>query len=431
MSVNSEHYDVLVENGWILTPEGLIKGCMAIEDGIIANLGKKVSTDRVIDARNGIVMPGLINAHTHLGMTLLRGYADDFSLVQWLNEYIWPVEARLDERGVYVGSLLGCVEMIKSGTTTCADMYIHMDGTARAVEEAGIRGVLSYGMIELGDKTRAEKELKIGKEFVKKWNNAANGRITTMYGPHAPNTCSPEFLSQVKELSDKDGVKIHTHLAETETEINEIQKKHDMSPVRLLDKIGFLGPDILAAHCVWLSDEDIQILKRNDVKVAHNPTSNMKLGSGIAPIPELLKCGVIVALGTDGCASNNDLDMFREMKMAALLHKVSKLDPTIISAREALNMATINGARSLGIDAGAISIGRKADIIIVDTNKPHLTPKHDMVSHLVYCAKGSDVSTCIVDGKILMENYELTTLNESKIMADAERVASDLIDKVK
>lgn len=430
MSVNSDHYDVLIEGGWILTPEGLVKEELAVDNGIIANIGEKVSADRVIDAKNGIVMPGLINTHTHLGMTLLRGYADDFPLSQWLNEYIWPMEAKLDERAVYIGSLLGCLEMIKSGTTTFADMYIHMDGAARAVEKSGLRGLLSYGMIELEDEDRAERELKTGKEFVKKWNNAANGRITTMYGPHAPNTCSPEFLTRVRECSDKDGVGIHTHLSETKAEIDEMKSKYGTSPVRLLDKIGFFGPDVLAAHCVWLSEDDIKILKKNDVKVAHNPTSNMKLGSGVSPVPELIKNGITVALGTDGCASNNDLDMFREMKMAALLHKVHKLDPTMVSARDALNMATINGARALGINSGELAVGRKADIIIVDTNKPHLTPKHDMVSHLVYCAKGSDVSTCIVDGKILMENYELTVLNESKIMADAEKMTRDLIDKV-
>jgi 5-methylthioadenosine/S-adenosylhomocysteine deaminase len=340
------------------------------------------------------------------------------------------MEAKLDERAVYVGSLLGCLEMIKSGTTTFADMYIHMDGAARAVEKSGLRGLLSYGMIELKDEDIVERELKTGKEFVKKWNNAANGRITTMYGPHAPNTCSPEFLTRVRECSDKDGVGIHTHLAETKTELNEMKNKYGMSPVRLLDKIGFFGPDVLAAHCVWLSGDDVKILKKNDVKVAHNPTSNMKLGSGVSPVPELIKDGITVALGTDGCASNNDLDMFKEMKMVALLHKVHNLDPTMISARDALNMATINGARALGINSGELAVGRKADIIIVDTNKPHLTPKHNMVSHLVYCAKGSDVSTCIVDGKILMENYELTMLNESKIMADAEKITRDLMDKV-
>ena len=422
--------DIVIRNGWILTPDGLVRGEVAIEDGIITNIGEKISANRVIDARNGIVMPGLVNAHTHLGMTLLRGYADDIPLGRWLNEYIWPVEAKLDERDVYVGTLLGCLEMIRSGTTTFADMYIRMDGAARAVETSGLRASLSYGMIELGDESRAERELKTGKEFVKRWSNAASGRITTMYGPHAPNTCSPEFLTRVRECSDRDGVSIHIHLAETEAEINEMKSKHGMCSVRLLDKIDFLGPDVLAAHCVWLSPEDIKILKKNDVKVAHNPTSNMKLGSGIAPVPELLKGGIVVALGTDGCASNNDLDMFEEMRMAALLHKVHKLDPTVISAREALEMATINGARALGIDAGVIAVGKKADIIIVDTNKPHLTPKHDLISHLVYCAKGTDVSTNIVDGKILLENYELTMLDEMKIMADAEKVARDLISRV-
>lgn len=419
--------DILIENGLVLTPKGLVKEPVAIEDGIITSIGEKISADRVIDAGGGIVMPGLVNSHTHLGMTLFRGYADDLPLKQWLTEHIWPIEAKLTDDDVYIGTLLGCLEMIRSGTTTFADMYIKMDGAARAVKESGLRGALSYGMIELGDEKRGRRELEIGRRFLRKWNGAADGRIMARYGPHAPNTCSPDFLTCVRELAYKDGVGIHIHLAETEMEMDEMKARHGMRPVRLLDNIGFLGPDVLAAHCVWLSDDDIKILKKGDVKIAHNPSSNMKLASGVAPVPECIDSGIVVGIGTDGCASNNALDMFHEMKMAALLHKVHKLDPTVIPAQEALKMATINGAHALDIDGGTIARGKKADIIIVDIHKPHLTPKHSLISHLVYCARGSDVSTTIVDGKILMEDYVVKVLDEEDVMKKAEKAAENLI----
>ncbi|ATZ60670.1 MAG: amidohydrolase family protein [Methanosarcinales archaeon Met12] len=419
--------DILIKNGLVMTPKGFVKEPISIENGVIANIGKSGVADQVIDASGGIVMPGLVNTHTHLGMTLFRGYADDLPLKQWLTEHIWPIEAKLTDADVHIGTLLGCLEMIRSGTTTFADMYIKMDGTAMAVEESGLRGVLSYGMIELGDEEKGERELEIGRKFIKKWNGAADGRIVARYGPHAPNTCSPDFLTRVRERAYKDGVCIHIHLAETKMETDEMMAKYGMCSVRLLDNIGFLGPDVLAAHCVWLSDDDIKILKKSDVKIAHNPTSNMKLASGIAPIPECINNGIVVGIGTDGCASNNTLDMFHEMKMAALLHKVHKLDPTVIPAQEVLKMATINGAHALGIDGGTIAKGKKADIIIVDIHKPHLTPKHSLTSHLVYCAKGSDVGTTIVDGKVLMENYVVKALDEEDIMEKAEKAAENLI----
>ncbi len=419
--------DILIKNGLVLTPKGFVKEPVSIENGIIANIGENSAANHVIDAGGGIVMSGLVNTHTHLGTTLLRGYADDLPLKQWLTEHIWPIEAKLTDDDVYIGTLLGCLEMIRSGTTTFADMYIGMDGAAMAVEESGLRGVLSYGMIELGDEEKGKGELKIGRKFIKKWNGAADGRIMARYGPHAPNTCSPDFLTRIRELAYKDGVGIHIHLAETKMETDEIMAQYGMRPVRLLDNIGFLGPDVLAAHCVWLSDDDIKILKRGDVKIAHNPTSNMKLASGVAPVPECIDNGIVVGIGTDGCASNNALDMFHEMKMTALLHKVHKLDPTVIPAQEALKMATINGAHALGIDGGTIAKGKKADIIIVDIHKPHLTPKHRLTSHLVYCAKGSDVSTTIVDGKVLMEDHVVKVLDEEDIMEKAEKVAERLI----
>lgn len=419
--------DILIKNGLVLTPKGFVREPVSIEDGVIANIGKNGAADHVIDANGGIVMPGLVNTHTHLGMTLLRGYADDLPLKQWLTEYIWPIEAKLTDDDVHIGTLLGCLEMIRSGTTAFADMYIRMGGAARAVKESGLRGTLSYGMIELGDEEKGKEELEIGIKFIKKWNGAADGRIMARYGPHAPNTCSPDFLTRIRERAYKDGVGIHIHLAETEMETDEMVAQYGMRPVRLLDEIGFLGPDVLAAHCVWLSDDDIKILKKSDVKIAHNPSSNMKLASGVAPVPECIDSGIVVGIGTDGCASNNALDMFHEMKMAALLHKVHKLDPTVIPAQEALKMATINGAHALDIDGGTIAGGKKADVIIVDIHKPHLTPKHNLISHLVYCVRGSDVSTTIVDGKVLMEDYVVRVLDEEDVMEMAEKAAENLI----
>lgn len=406
-------------------------GCVLIEDNKIAYVGKEDQpAEQVIDARGCIVMPGLINAHTHGAMTLFRGYCDDTSLKQWLEDNMWPIEAQLTDNDIYTGTMLACLEMIRSGTTAFADMYFHMDKAAEAVDESGLRAALSYGMIELGDEDKGKKELSEGRRFVRKWNGAAQGRITTMYGPHAPDTCSKAFLGNVKKNALEDNVRIHIHVLETEAELNKMKEQYGMCSVNMLDELGFLGPDVLAAHTIWLSPGDMDILARKGVSAVHCPVSNMKLASGIAPVPELLSRDVNVALGTDGTASNNSLDMFEEMKTAALLHKVNSMDPTALPVNEVLKMATYNGAKALGISAGMLKVGMAADIIIVDMNKPHLVPVHNQMSHLVYAAKGSDVRTTIVDGHILMEDGKVLSMDQNRVMEQAAYAAKRLADSV-
>jgi 5-methylthioadenosine/S-adenosylhomocysteine deaminase len=428
--------DIIIKNGYVLTMDqaGDIKrGVVVIEDGVITQVADHTNetADTIIDAEGSVVMPGLINTHTHAGMTLFRGYADDLPLAEWLEEHIWPAEAVLTDKDLHKGTLLACLEMIKSGTTAFADMYIHMDEVARAVEKSGMRAALSYGMIDLGDEARGESELKEGRRFVQKWDGSADGRITAMYGPHAPNTCSRELLVKVKEQAIHDDAKIHIHVLETEAELNQMKEQFGMCSINMLDEIGFLDSSVLAAHCIWLSDGDIDILSKRGVNVSHNPISNMKLASGIAPVPKMLDRGVNVSLGTDGCASNNSLDMFEEMKTSALLHKVNTFDPTVLPARQVLGMATRNGARALGLETGVLKAGYRADVIIVDMNKPHLTPSYDATSHLVYSARGCDVRTTIVNGKILMHDYKMISLDEQKVIDSTRDAAKDLVLKVK
>lgn len=425
--------DIIIKNGYILTmnpaQDDIKQGVIVIDNGIITKVAESTdeTADNVIDAKGGVVMPGLVNTHTHAGMTLFRGYADDLALSDWLENHIWPAEAQLTDNDLYVCTKLACLEMIRSGTTAFVDMYIHVDSVARAVEESGMRAALSYGMISIGDSARARSELKEGRRFVREWNGRADGRITTMYGPHAPHTCSREFLGLIREYAFEDNAKIHIHILETEDELNEMKKTYGMCSVNMLDELGFLNNDIIAAHCVWLSDGDIDILNKSGVNVSHNPVSNMKLASGISPVPKMLARGVNVSLGTDGCASNNNLDMFEEMKTAALLHKVNTADPTVLPARQVLEMATINGARAMGINSGMLKVGCMADVIIIDMNKPHLTPVYDVASHLVYSASGGDVRTTIVNGNILMDDYRILVMDEQKVMDEVRSAADELI----
>jgi 5-methylthioadenosine/S-adenosylhomocysteine deaminase len=404
-----------------------------IEGGRIAGVQKefKRGADIVIDANGKVVMPGLINCHTHLAMTLLRGVADDMELMPWLETKIWPLEKHLNAERVRAGALLGCLEMIKSGTTCFADQYFYMEEVARAVEQAGIRGVLSYGIIEMGSPERRESEIKAGERLVQTCHGMANGRVLTMFGPHAPYTCSPECLMRVKELAGRYGVGIHTHIAETRWEVDEITKRYGKAPVEYLDSIGFLGPEVLAAHSIHLAPHGVSIYRNRGVKPVHNPVSNMKIGCGVSPVPELLKAGVPVALGTDGAASNNTLDMFNEMKFAALLNKVHRFSPTIMPAETVLEMATLNGAKALGLEKeiGSIEVGKRADLILVDLKRPHLTPVHNVVSHLVYSAIGADVDTVIVDGEILMQNREVRMLDEVEVMKKAQEISEAMISE--
>lgn len=430
--------DILIKNGHILTMnkerEIIKKGDVAIEGNKIVEIGKDLETNAntIIDARKKAVLPGLINGHTHLSMVLFRGMADDLDLQTWLQEKIWPMEEGLEEKHVYKGALLGCLEMIKSGTTCFADQYFFMERVAQAVEESGLRANLAYGIIEQDDPEKRKEELETGENLVKNYEGEADGRIKTMFGPHSTYTCSPECLKEVRKLADKHNVGIHIHISENEKEIETVIDKHGKRPPEFLDSINFLDSDVLAAHCTWLEEDEINLIRDNEVKPVHNPVSNMKLGSGIAPVPELLSADVPVGLGTDGAASNNSLDMLEEIKFAALLSKIGKNDPTALPARSALEMATINGAKALGRadEIGSIEEGKKADLILVDLTKPHLTPFHNIESHLVYSSVGSDVETVIVDGKILMRDREVLSLNEAEIMEKGQKSSDDLIEKV-
>ena len=434
---------LLIKNAHILTMDKtgtgeIPNGYIWIENGLIQKIGaddndSSIQADKIIDAAGSIVMPGLCNTHTHIGMTLFRGYADDMALKKWLEEKIWPAEACLTAEDVYYGSLLGCLEMIRTGTTAFCDMYFFMDETAKAVEKAGIRGCLSYGMIELNDEGRGQKELAVNEKLVKNLQGKANGRITTMYGPHAPNTCSQSFIDKAKKAAEKDGVGVHIHVLETEEELNTMKKNFGVCSVHHLDAVNFWDTSkvpVLAAHCVWMSDGDIKLFAKKGVTVSHNPISNMKLASGIAPIQKMIDAGVCVTLGTDGCASNNTLNLFEEMKSAALLQKVGTMSPTALAAKTVVEMATVNGAQVIDKKTGVLKAGNKADLIIVDTNKANATPIFDPYSHLVYAASGNDVKTMIVDGKILMEDYIVLAMDEQEVIKKAKEHAYALAERV-
>ncbi|NLN06175.1 MAG: amidohydrolase [Firmicutes bacterium] len=382
--------------------------------------------NEVIDGRGKLVTPGFVNAHGHAAMSLLRSYADDMPLMQWLEKRIWPVEARLQPEDVYWGTLLAIAEMLKGGTTTFTDMYFYMDQVARAAARAGIRAVLSRGLVGVGNE--AKSGLQENKEFVRQWHGRADGRITTMLGPHAPYTCPPAYLREVLAVQAELEVPLHIHLAETMDETDQIMAEYGVSPTKLLLEAGVLDCPVLAAHCVHLSAEDMDILQEKHVHVAHNPGSNLKLGSGIAPVPELLSRGITVGLGTDSAASNNNLDMLEEMRLAALLHKGSRMDPTLITAEEAVAMATRESAAAVFLpDVGSIEEGKKADLLLWDLRQPHLTPKHNLVAHLVYAAQPSDIKMVMVNGTIVCRNGRLTLMDEDEIIFEAEQRARRLV----
>jgi len=409
------------------------KGDLAIEGSVIKevgeNLQEKYSGFTVINGENSLVTPGFVNCHTHAAMTMLRGYADDLPLMKWLQDMIWPREAHLDAEDIYWGSQLAILEMIKSGTTSFADMYDYMEQTAQAVLDSGIRASLSRGMIGNGE--NAQFALAENTELIKKWHGQGEGRITCMFGPHAPYTCPPVFLEKVISLADEWGVGVHIHLAETVDEVEQIKKKYGKRPVELMDSLGlFQGRHVLAAHCVHLNENEIEILVKNKVGIAHNPESNMKLASGIAPVPQLLQKGALVGLGTDGASSNNNLDMLEEMSTCALLHKAFSGEPTVLPANQVLRMATRDGAKVLGLDnVGSLVAGQQADLLIFDLQKPHWTPLYNPIANLVYAAQSSDIKTVIIDGKIVMKEREVLTMDEERILFEAEKCGQELIRK--
>jgi 5-methylthioadenosine/S-adenosylhomocysteine deaminase len=429
--------DLLITNGIVMTmdPNGrtIENGSVAICGDTIVAVGPAanggvIAAKETIDAAGGIIMPGLVNTHTHAAMTLFRGLADDLPLMDWLNDHIFPAEARLDPEKVHAGTLLGCAEMLLSGTTCFCDMYLFEDAVARAAKAAGMRAVVgevlydfpspSYGPIENGFATTHR--------LIDAWHD--DPLVTIAVEPHSPYLCAPDLLTRAADIARERGTPLVIHLSETHHEVQDIRERYGATPVEHLANLGVLGENLLACHCVVLSDRDMDLLRRYDVKVSHNPESNMKLASGVSPVADLVGRGVCVGLGTDGCSSNNNLDLFTEMDMAAKLHKASSLDPTVMDAATVLRMATIDGARALGLDAitGSIETGKKADIIVIDTCKPHLTPMYHPASHLVYAVGGSDVCATVVAGRVLMKDRRLVHMDLEKIMADARRIADDI-----
>lgn len=409
--------------------------CILIEDdeirfvGNLSDLQADIQYDKIEDGEGKLALPGLINTHTHVAMTLFRGYANDLPLMEWLSQKIWPVEDRLSEGDAYWLSLLAMAEMIRGGVTTFADMYMFMEETALAVEQSGMRGVLARGL--QGPDEKSGLRLEENRRLWKNWQGRGNGRIRVMVGPHAIYTCQPSFLLESKELAQELEVGIHIHLSETGKEVEDSKKKYGKSPVRHLYDLGLLDGHVLAAHCVHLSEEDMDILEEKDVKVAHCPASNLKLGSGIAPIADMIKRGITVSLGTDGAASNNNLSIMKEMSLAGLISKGIKEEPTLIPAITSLQMATYNGAKALALEdsVGSLAPGKKADIILINTQQPHYYPHTDWANHLVYSGYSSDIDSVWVNGKKLMDNRELLTIDLDKVYFEVNKIYKRIMEE--
>ena len=424
----AETNSILIKDTTILSDEIKKSSILVVDDTIqeISTSLNKNDAEKVIDGTNKITMPGLINTHSHVAMTLLRGVGDDQSLQTWLEDYIWPKESNLDEELVYWGSKLAMAEMIKTGTTTFNDMYFYMEETAKAVDESGMRAVLGYGMIDLFDEEKMKSELKESEKLIKKCHNTCENRVTVAVTPHAPNTCSEELLIKSNELASKNDLKLHIHVSETKKEVEDIKNNTGKTPFEYLDSIGVLNSNTVAAHGVWPTSNEMDIIKEKGVSIAHNPSSNMKLASGIAPVTEYLDKGINVGIGTDGVSSNNNLDMFSEMKLTAFLQKVNTLNPQVLPTKDTFAMATKNGAKALGINAGSLREGKLADIVMVDTLVPHMTPVRDALSNIIYSSLGSDVDTVICNGKILLENKVLKTINEQEVIQEVNERAFEL-----
>jgi 5-methylthioadenosine/S-adenosylhomocysteine deaminase len=435
--------DLLILGGTVVTMDAtrrvLEDGAIAITAGRIVAVGPRAEIERAyqsqqtVDAKGQLITPGLINGHTHIPMVLFRGLADDLDLQDWLTKYIFPAEAKnVSEEFVRVGTRLGLAEMIRGGTTTYCDMYYFEDAIADETSKAGVRGVLGETVIDFpvaDNKNNAEAMVYVEK-FVKRWQG--NDLIVPAIAPHAPYTVSEEHLKAARAFSDRTGALIVTHVAETKKELEDSLKSKNASPVQYLERIGFLNDKVIAAHVVWPQGDDLETLKRRGVGVVHNPQSNMKLASGVAPVPKMLSDGLFVGLGTDGAASNNDLNMWEEMDTVAKLHKVFSGDPKIISALQAFELATIRGAQALHLEKeiGSIETGKRADLLLIERDSLNQTPMYNLYSDLVYATKANDVQTVIINGRIVMRDRKLLTLDEPSIKKDAivfrERIIKSL-----
>ena len=435
--------DLIIRGGTVVTVDGsrrvIENGGVAIKGGRIvavddtADIDRQYAAQNVIDASGKVVIPGLINGHTHVPMTLFRGIADDLDLQEWLTKYIFPAEAKnVTEDFVRVGTRLGLAEMIRSGTTTYCDMYYFEDAIADETFKAGMRGVLGETVIDfpVADNKTYEAGLAYSEKFIQKWKG--NALIVPAIAPHAPYTVSEAHLKAARALSDRLGAPIVTHISETKREVDDSLKAKGASPVDYLNRIGFLNDRVIAAHMVWPTGDELGLLKKLGVGIVHNPQSNMKLASGTAPVPEMLRENLPVGLGTDGAASNNDLNLWEEMDTAAKLHKLISNDPKVVTAEEAFEMATIRGARAMHLEKeiGSIEKGKRADIVIVDLDALNQTPFYNIYSDLVYATKADDVRTVIIEGRVIMRDRRLLTLNEEIIKADARRYREKIVQSV-
>lgn len=419
--------DLVIQHVDVLSDDAVIRDAyISVNGGHIAEISMeapKEAAKETIDGKGMLAAPGLVNTHTHIAMGLLRNYADDLELMDWLEHAIWPAEAKLTDDIVYWGTQLGIAEMLRSGTTCFSDMYFFMEQTAKAVQETGIRAVLSRGLA--GVAPTADKALVENKELFTTWNGYDDNRIKVMLGPHAPYTCPDNYIRRVIALSEDIGAEIHMHLSETKGEVENVIKQTGKTPIAHMNDLGLFDRGCVAAHCVHVTDEDMDIMREKNVRVAHNPQSNLKLASGIAPVPEMLAKGITVGLGTDGSASNNNADMLEEVRLAATLHKARLYDPKAIPAQTAWNMGTIEGARVLGYDdLGVLKSGQRADIVLYNTTGMHWMPRYNDVASLVYAANSSDADTVVVAGKVLMKHRELLTIDEERLRAEITKIHS-------
>lgn len=423
---------LLIKNVELLhTPNGDLY-YIAVEDNKITYVGKDMPENmqdaEIVDGKGKLATAGMVNTHGHVSMTLLRSYADDMELMDWLQNKIWPIEDKMNAQDIYWGAMLGIAEMLKGGTTCFADMYAFMENVARACAETGIRANLCRGLIGVAP----DKDVKLAENNVlaANWQGYDNGRIRISYGPHAPYTCPVDYLEKVIKAAADHEAEIQMHLCETKFEVDSCMKEHGLTPIQLMDKLGMFDLGTIAAHCVHLTDNDMEIMAAKKVRVAHNPQSNLKLASGIAPVAQMLEKGICVGIGTDGASSNNNLDMLEECRAAAMLHKATNFDPLAVPAQKAWEMATVDGAKTLGFDnLGLLEAGQLADIVLWDMHKPYWYPRNNKLSLLVYAASANDADTVIVAGKKVVAGGKLLTFDEEKIYAQASACMEKLLRK--
>ena len=422
--------NTLFRNIRALLPEGVRETCVCVSGGKILVVGEVPAdfrADTVVEGKDRLLIPGLVNAHTHVYMTMFRGCADDLSFTDWLFGHIDPLESKMTREDCYWATLLGYLEMISTGTTACLDMYVFTETALRAAEESGFRAALSRGLTGgAGDPEGGKRRIREALEEMEDWKGSTD-RIRFFLGPHAPYTCDPDYLREIADLAEERKLPLHLHLSASVSEQEGIREKYGCTPAEYFDRAGILRPGTVAAHCVYVSESDMRLLAERGVTAVTNPASNLKLGNGVAPVPDLLRAGVNVALGTDGAASNNALNLFRELNLVTLLHKGLRGDPTELPASQGLRMATENGARALGWEKlGRIEAGWTADLAVLDLDRVNLRPWNDLLSSLAYAAGGSEVESVMVEGKFLMKDREFLTIDRERVQFEVDRTCKRL-----